>query len=118
MDSSQTPTAGHQFDVSSVDESCLVAGLTANCDLPGLVEGHLALHLAYFTSLTVADVGLDAQHLRFWYQRLPQSCLVAAPAAGREISGWKHLICCSAESKGIKVDAQVSKINFCVWSAP
>lgn len=82
-----TPTAGHQFDVSSVDESCLVAGLTAHGDLLGLVEGHLAPHLAGFASLAVGDIGPDAQHLQLWYQRLPQRCLVATPAARHEISG-------------------------------
>lgn len=80
-----TPTAGHQFDISSVHESCLVAGLTANCDLLGLVEDHLAPHLADFPSLSVADVGLDAQHLWLWYQRLPHRCVVATPAAGHEM---------------------------------
>ncbi len=94
-----TPTAGHQFDVSSVHVSCLVAGLTANCDLLGLVEDHLAPHPAHFTSLSVADVGLDAQHLWFWYQRLPHRCLVATPAAGHEvIRGWNHFSC----SSGVK----------------
>ncbi len=82
------PTAGHQFDVSSVYESRSVAGLTANSDLLGLVEGHLAAHPAGFASLTEADVGLDAQYLWLWCKRLPQSCLVAAPAAGRQVSGW------------------------------
>lgn len=75
-----TPTAGHQFDVSSVNKPCLVAGLTADCDLLGLVEDHLAPHLTGFTSLIVAHVGLDAQLLRLWYQRLPHHRLVAAPA--------------------------------------
>lgn len=103
-----TPTAGYQFDVSSVNESFLIAGLTANCDLLGLVEGHLAPHLAGFTSLTEADVGPDAQHLWFWYQRLPDCCLIAAPAAGQEISRWNHWSCAQFESK----------INFCVWSTP
>lgn len=101
-----TPTAGHQFDVSPVDESCLVACLTANCDLLGLVEGHLAPHLAGFPSLTEAHVGFDAQHLWLWYQRLPHRCLVVAPAVENEVSWWDHLI------------SRESKINFRVWSAP
>ena len=103
-----TLTAWYQFDVSSVDESFLIAGLTANCDLLGLVEGHLAAHLAGFTSLTEADVGPDAQHLWFWYQRLPDCCLIAAPAVGQEISRWNHWHCAQFESK----------INFCVCSTP
>lgn len=76
-----TPTAGHQFDVSSVKESCLVGGLTAHRDVLELVEGHLAPHLAGFTSLAVAGVGLDAQHLWLRCQQLPHRCLVATPAA-------------------------------------
>lgn len=82
---SVTPTAGHQFDVSPVDESCLVAGLTANCDLLGLVEGHLAPHPAGFTGLTEADVGLDAQHLWLRYERLPHRRHVAAPAGDQQV---------------------------------
>lgn len=85
-----TPTVGHQFDVPSVEDSCLVAGLAAHCDLLGLVEGHLAPHLAGFTSLAVADIAPDAQHLWLWYQRLPHGCLVATPAAGHKISGWSQ----------------------------
>lgn len=86
-----TRTAGHQFDVSSVEESCLVAGLTAHCDLLGFVEGHLAQHLADFTSLSVADIVADTQHLWLWYQRLPRRCLVATPAAAHEISGRSQI---------------------------
>lgn len=85
-----TPTAGHQFDVSPVEESFLVAGLTANCDVLRLVEGHLAPHLAGLTCLTDADISLDAQHLWLWDQQLPHVCLVAAPAAGQEISGMNQ----------------------------
>lgn len=60
---SPAPTTGHQFDVPPVDDPFLVAGLTANCDVLKLVEGHLAPHLAGLMSLTEADIGLDAQHL-------------------------------------------------------
>lgn len=85
-----TLTAGYQFDVSPVNEPCLIAGFTANCDLLGLVEGQAAPHLADFMSLTVADVCLDAQHLWLWYQWVPYRCLVATPAAGHGISRWNH----------------------------
>lgn len=76
-----TPTAGYQFDVSPVDEPDLIAGLTANCDLLGFVEGHLAPHLVGFTGLVVAHIGLNAQLFWLWHQRLPQCRLVATPAA-------------------------------------
>lgn len=82
-----TPTARHQFDVSPVDEPLLVSGLTAKCDVLRLVEGHLALHLSGLTFLNEADVGLDAHNFWIWDQRMPHGCLVAAPAAGQEISG-------------------------------
>lgn len=77
-----TPTAGHQFDVPPVHESHLVAGLAANGDVLRFVEGHLALHPAGLACGADADVGLDAQHLWLRDQRLPHSCLVAAPAEG------------------------------------
>ena len=82
-----TPTVGHQFDVSSVEESGPVAGLAAHRHLLGLVEGHLAPHLVCFTSVAVAHVGPDAHHLRLCYQRLPHLRLVATPAAGQGMSG-------------------------------
>lgn len=83
-----TPTAGYQFDVSSVHEPSLVAGLTANGDLLGFVEDHLTPHLASFTGLIVAHVGVNAQLLWLWHQRFPQCRLVATPTVwtGREIS--------------------------------
>lgn len=85
-----TLTAGYQFNVSSVDEPSLVAGLTANCDLLGLVEGHLAPHPTSFTGLIVARIGLNAQLLWLCHQWFPHGRLVAAPAAGHEISSLKH----------------------------
>lgn len=114
-----TPTAGHQFDVSSVDESCLVAGFTANGDLLGLVEGHLAPHLRGFTSLTEADIGPDAQQLWLWCQRLPHRCLVVTPAAAHEISGLNRFNCRSGVKRSQSRCTEFeSKINECVWSAP
>lgn len=91
-------TAGHQLDVSSVRKPCYVAGLTADCDLLRLVEGHLALHPAGFTGLTVAHVGLNAQHLWLWNQRLPHRRLVATPASGHGV--------------------RQREMNARVWSAP
>lgn len=80
-----TPTAGYQFDVSSVDEPPLVAGLTANRDLLGFVEDHLAPHLTSFTGLIVARIGLKAQLFGLWHQWFPHRRLVATPAAGHEL---------------------------------
>lgn len=106
-----TPTAGHQFDVPSVHESYLVVGLAAHCDLLRLVEGHLAPHLAGFTSLAVGDVGQDAQHPGLRYQWMPNCCLVAEPAAGH---GRQR-----KDSKEVKADSQnfTVKLFFCEWSA-
>lgn len=78
------PTAGHQLDVSSADESSLVDGLTADRDVLRLVEDHLAARLDDFTRAVVRHVGLDAQLLRLRNQRLPHGRLVAAPAAGEK----------------------------------
>lgn len=75
----ETPTAGHQFDVPPV-EPVLVGGLTADRDVLGFEEGHLAPHLV--GSRRLGDVGLDAQQLRICCQRLPRVRLVAAPAGG------------------------------------
>lgn len=79
-----TPTAGHQLDVSSADQPSLVDGFAAHCDVLRRVEDHVAPHLADFTRAVVGHVGVDAQLLRLWDQRLPHSRLVAAPKAGEE----------------------------------
>lgn len=76
----ETPTAGHQLDVPPVDESILVAGLTADSDVLRFEEGHLAPYLVGSTRL--GHVGLDAQQLWICCQQLPQGRLVAAPAGG------------------------------------
>lgn len=78
-----TPTAGHQLDIPPVHQSRLVAGLAAQRHLLGLVEGHLAAHLAGFTSLAEGDVAPDAQHLGLGDERLPHRCGVAAPGRSR-----------------------------------
>lgn len=78
-----TPTAGHQFDVPSVADSICVERFAADRDVLRLVEGHLTPDLAGLACGTDAAVGLDAQHVRFRFQQLPQVRLVAAPA-GRD----------------------------------
>lgn len=75
-----TPTAGHQFDVPPLAAAVWVERLAAHCDVLRLVEGHLAPHLAGLALGTDADVGLDAQHVRFRFQQLPHVRLVATPA--------------------------------------
>lgn len=112
-----TLTAGDQFDISSVDESRLVGGLASKGDLLRLEEGHLAADSVDFKRLTVADIGLDAQLLWLWCQRLPHRSLVVAPAPGHRIGGgWGGSSRNREQSQNSWSECE-SEINLCVLSA-
>lgn len=72
----------------------MVGSLTADGDVLGFKEGHLAAHLVGRTCL--GDAGVDAQHLWICFELLPQGGLVVAPAGGRgrgvrtDAAGWRR----------------------------
>lgn len=109
-----TPTAGHEFDVPPVANSVRVERLAADCDVLRLVEGHLTLHLAGLACGTDTNVGLDAQHVHFRFQQLPQVRLVAAPA-GRDaldaFTFFHETTSCGASA------CTVSPLVFILWHA-
>lgn len=107
-----TPTAGHQFDVPPVANLIGFERLAADCDVLRLVEGHLTLHLAGLACGTDANVGLDAQHVHFRLQQLPQVRVVATPAGqdAWDAFMFPHV----ATSSGASV-CTVSPLVFTLW---
>lgn len=107
-----TPTAGHQLDVPPLAVAVWVERLAAHCDVLRLVEGHLAPHLAGLTRGTDANVGLDAQQVRFGFQQLPRVRLVAAPAGRDERAAFTVIL--EGTSSGTSA-CTVSPLVFILW---